>query len=621
MRQCLLIALLVCVAQAQDVDEAVEAEVDGVVYEDSDAAANALGKWGQDLVDLDADQAVQGTTPETIQIRARDIKKNKRLSNSAVGYMLQFGFLEVATEKTEEELLEADTIIGEKDLKKALKKMQKFYGLKPTGLADTPTLNLMKRRRCGSKDVSYEKQNRAKRYTLSRKRWPVHTLKYWFDPEKYTADMTEADVRSEFLRALKMWSAEADVSFEEVANKDDANVKISWDYGDHGDGYPFYGPGGTLAHAFYPTKGMLHFDDAEDYTTGTVHGTNLHYVATHEMGHILGLKHADNSLEDAIMYALYTGYSDNLQLHQDDKDGIVAAMGAGTGTVTSLDGDEAEATEGPEPTVVPGPDDAPDCIEKIDAAINWDHSPKYMYIFAGDWYYRLKPKNPSGGNHLPILDNASVPKRIGIDGFAGLPRKMDAAVETLEDANKFYVFKGDKYFLYDFVKSKVVEMGSLSVLWPDNTPARIEAAYKINQNQLGFIVEDKLYTYSKTGKEWAAGDAGSNYFDKYDDMNSISLAFYRSWAWVWRGAYYSVARSKNGKESSNYILRSIKPDIKLPMCTEGVDELSGSDLKKCRKELKKMKKKKGNYIPKAECKDYVAEKYDDPVEFNRVHFD
>ena len=33
MRQCLLIALLVCVAQAQDVDEAVEAEVDGVVYE------------------------------------------------------------------------------------------------------------------------------------------------------------------------------------------------------------------------------------------------------------------------------------------------------------------------------------------------------------------------------------------------------------------------------------------------------------------------------------------------------------------------------------------------------------------------------------------------------------
>ena len=50
-------------------------------------------------------------------------------------------------------------------------------------------------------------------------------------------------------------------------------------------------------------------------------------VATHEMGHILGLKHADNSLGNAIMYALYTGYSDNLQLHQDDINGVVAAMG------------------------------------------------------------------------------------------------------------------------------------------------------------------------------------------------------------------------------------------------------------------------------------------------------
>ena len=33
--------------------------------------------------------------------------------------MLQFGFLEIATEKTEEELMAADTVIGGNDLKKA----------------------------------------------------------------------------------------------------------------------------------------------------------------------------------------------------------------------------------------------------------------------------------------------------------------------------------------------------------------------------------------------------------------------------------------------------------------------------------------------------------------------
>ena len=42
-----------------------------------------------------------------------------------------------------------------------------------------------------------------------------------------------------------------------MASESDAHVKITWDYGDHGDGYPFFGPGGSLAHAFYPTKGKV----------------------------------------------------------------------------------------------------------------------------------------------------------------------------------------------------------------------------------------------------------------------------------------------------------------------------------------------------------------------------
>ena len=111
-------------------------------------------------------------------------------------------------------------------------------------------------------------------------------------------------------------------------------------------------------------------------------------VATHEVGHILGLKHADNSLEDAIMYALYTGYSDDLQLHQDDIDGAVAAMGAGSGSVSPL-GEGGESTEAPTipPTPTPGPV-PPSCIEKIDAAIRWDYGDGYVYVFAGDWYYR-----------------------------------------------------------------------------------------------------------------------------------------------------------------------------------------------------------------------------------------
>ena len=39
--------------------------------------------------------------------------------------------------------------------------------------------------------------------------------------------------------------------------------------------------------------------------------------------------------------------------------------------------------------MIPGPEDVPECIEKIDAAIHWDYSPEYVYLFAGDWYYRF----------------------------------------------------------------------------------------------------------------------------------------------------------------------------------------------------------------------------------------
>ena len=55
-----------------------------ICFTDADEAANALGKWGVDLTNEDADLAVEGTVPNTIKINARDAKKTPRLANSAV---------------------------------------------------------------------------------------------------------------------------------------------------------------------------------------------------------------------------------------------------------------------------------------------------------------------------------------------------------------------------------------------------------------------------------------------------------------------------------------------------------------------------------------------------------
>ena len=80
--------------------------------------------------------------------------------------------------------------------------------------------------------------------------------------------------------------------------------------------HDFDGKGNVLAHAFYPKKGDLHFDDDEQFTDGTDTGTNLLSVAVHEIGHVIGIGHS--SIKKSVMYPQYSGYDPNLRLHPDD---------------------------------------------------------------------------------------------------------------------------------------------------------------------------------------------------------------------------------------------------------------------------------------------------------------
>ena len=64
-----------------------------------------------------------------------------------------------------------------------------------------------------------------------------------------------------------MYSNVSGLSFTEVFDKElDVDINISFEFGEHGDGAQFDGPGGTLAHAFLPPQGQLHFDAAETWS-------------------------------------------------------------------------------------------------------------------------------------------------------------------------------------------------------------------------------------------------------------------------------------------------------------------------------------------------------------------
>jgi len=66
-------------------------------------------------------------------------------------------------------------------------------------------------------------------------------------------NLTEAEVKSALIYAMDVWSAYVLINFTETSTAGSPNsIDFEFARGNHGDGYPFDGPGGVLAHAFYP---------------------------------------------------------------------------------------------------------------------------------------------------------------------------------------------------------------------------------------------------------------------------------------------------------------------------------------------------------------------------------
>ena len=130
--------------------------------------------------------------------------------------------------------------------------------------------------------------------------------------------------------AFAAWSSVADITFVEVP---DSNTAFNAP-GSTGDirigGHAFDGPGGTLAHAFFPpanggtAAGDIHLDISEDWKIGFGGpGFDVFQVMAHEIGHSIGLGHSD--VHPALMDPIYTEAFRGLQ--PDDIDGAVALYG------------------------------------------------------------------------------------------------------------------------------------------------------------------------------------------------------------------------------------------------------------------------------------------------------
>lgn len=267
----------------------------------------------------DPSDFVPTTTGIGIGASGPDVRKVER-------YLGQFGYLEspvLARFGVDGALAEAppkEKGTFDENTQAALKNFQRRYGLEPTGVVDEATLDLMKKPRCGFPDTAD--------FVVQGNKWPTTNLRYGYS--EFTPDLTQAQVRAAISAAFSYWAAVTPLQFTEVPFANNPEIRIRFVAGDHGDGSPFDGSSGVLAHAFYPPPnggdiaGDSHFDEAEAWSVNLPpSGIDLYTVAAHEFGHALGLAHS--TVSGALMFPFYGG--PHRFLSQDDIDGIQSIYG------------------------------------------------------------------------------------------------------------------------------------------------------------------------------------------------------------------------------------------------------------------------------------------------------
>lgn len=160
-------------------------------------------------------------------------------------------------------------------------------------------------------------------YTISGQKWYKHELKYIF--LNGTNDIPGEDEKNAFYFAFNAWSNAMPFIFTEVFNVNEADIKIKYE-----TTAAIYSTGASesaIAVSYQPEqtcKGLILLNDEyhgfslSPYPSGGY--KDLYSIAIHELGHVLGLCHSNNS-----QTVMYFDYQHNKRtLHTYDIQGIQA---------------------------------------------------------------------------------------------------------------------------------------------------------------------------------------------------------------------------------------------------------------------------------------------------------
>ncbi|XP_010869670.1 matrix metalloproteinase-28 [Esox lucius] len=368
-------------------------------------------------------------------------------TDDAEGFLEKYGYLS--------HLHQDEHIHNAAEVKTAVSEFQWLSHLPVTGQLDSATLKQMGTPRCGVKDegshqlwaqrvnsvftgkmASSGPRFRRKRSAQPGEKWYKRHLTYRI--VNWPRHLASGPVRLAVRAAFQLWSNVSGLAFQEVP-EGPTDIRLAFYEGEHNDGASnaFDGPGGALAHAFFPCRGEAHFDMAERWTLNGHKGHNLFMVTAHEIGHTLGLEHSP--VRHSLMSPYYRKPGRSLVLSWDDVTAVQQLYGKPPGGLlrrlpghvfsTALQEWElAEDSEGRS-----GPAQPLYCRGVFDA-ITMDTN-QTVLVFRGGVYWTVSAEG-----------NVSVPLPLQ-QRWPHLPLGIQAAAFSPLDS-KWYFFKGKGMWRY-----------------------------------------------------------------------------------------------------------------------------------------------------------------------------
>ncbi|KAA0719910.1 Stromelysin-3 [Triplophysa tibetana] len=254
-------------------------------------------------------------------------------------------------------------------------------------------------------------RHRQKRFVLFGGRWDKTDLTYRIMRTPW--QMSLEKVRDVLNEALRAWSNVTPLTFTEVTSGR-ADITIDFNRYWHGDNLPFDGPGGILAHAFFPRtyrEGDIHFDYDESWT----------------IRNNMGLQH---SLEPGAVMSPFYSFSYPLLLSVDDKRGIQSLYGAKQ-MEEKVEKNEIppEAPETNEIEIT-----MPDACQTDFDAVSMIRGE--LFFFKSGYVWRIREGKLQAG--YPALASRH---------WRGIPDKIDAAFE--DRSGNIWFFQGQSYWVFD----------------------------------------------------------------------------------------------------------------------------------------------------------------------------